>query len=113
MQEKIVNIFDDMLYCLEKGLLSSRATRFERKLFKGWATAADAFVEMATGKEKRQRWQERQMPRGIDEVNHRMRHLGIEGAQMMYNMVWSSNIGPLWAKAALLAFLSWWLPSVK
>ncbi|CAE7573232.1 unnamed protein product [Symbiodinium sp. CCMP2456] len=119
MGEKILLIFDDMLYCIEKYDLVEnydligQTTPPERKFVNGCCSSVDDFLQMATKKKKQQRWKERAMPAGLHEVKTRMLKLGMESCSTMYSQVLGMDVKPLWAKAGLLALLSWWMTTVQ
>ena len=93
LPEKILRVFDDMLYLIERDKTSKLAKKpLEAKFLEGWCMFIDACLVMATQKKKQERWRSRRMPAGPQEVAARMHELGIESA---------------W-KAPLLAFLFVW-----
>ncbi|CAK9089181.1 unnamed protein product [Durusdinium trenchii] len=104
---KLILIFDDMLFCVENSNEIKQAKPLERKFIQAWCTGVDAFLEMATKKQKHERWKSRTMPEGMHQVAARMKALGIASCDMMYSLVEASDWPAAW-KAPLLAFLWFW-----
>lgn len=103
---RVLEIFDDMLYCLEQ--FPPSQTQLEEKVMQGWCMAVDAMLEMVTEKSKEQRWKERKMPSGIHEVREKMLDLGLDFADLMNEVIRCQQTLPTWMQVPLLAFLSWW-----
>ena len=111
--QKILVVFDDMLYCIERGLVNTAAaTPLEHKFLGGWCTGVDAFLEMATGKKKDERWRARKMASSMQEVHEKMKELGIECVEDMSKMIRNSDMSIAF-KAPILAFLLLWMRFAK
>ena len=109
--EKVVLVFDDMLYCIETYGFGE-STRLETKFVKGWCMGVDAFVEMATKTKKHLRCKRRSMPSGFHEVERRMLDLGVDVADVVSFAAQSSDI-LVFYKASMVAFLQWWKVNVS
>ena len=105
-QEKILLLFDNMLYLMEQETMVAK-TRSEAKYVQGMCMSLEASLEMATRKNKQERWRSRKMPTGMHEIRASMIELGIETCDQMQEMILKSDMPPAW-KGPLIAFLFVW-----
>ena len=103
--QKIIFVFDDMLYCLENYPVDK--TRLEKKYIAGWCMGVDAWIEMATQTKKKQRWKKRRMPSSFHDVAKRTHDLGFDFANLMLMVISASDLD-IPVKALLLGFLRFW-----